>query len=463
MEHIYTREVPQSKKLGKYIHKIYLIIAIFCGLLISTIMPLFNEPDGQYHFAVSSAIVGLNTDISKYGEDEIGSGMSGQKSFYRNGTFLEQYFFTKATIYPSKDSPRNLDLGNKFNYNYIGHLIPAAGVWIGYHLYPSLGMMIVIARLFSMFVYSVIMYFIIKYLKFGKLLFATVSLSPVIMNTFSSLSYDSLGMVTAAATIALMINMIAFKKVRFWDWILMAILLGLSLIGSKPNLWLINVLFPLVVILVLLMPRSEQREDIYLRRNRVKANLLIRYKWFFSFGLLIIFIVAGSYMTRDRGGLFEVIIRLIFTQSFRFYDIYSPGDFGNLLVSPYPYYNYMPTILIAIWGILIVLVSISEKAFHKSVLLSFSASLVIMLGIFSAYYGFLGYGSLSGFALRMTIQGVQWRYFTPLLLLLPLIFSNERIKFRVPSRNSVVIFMIVTAIVSNFLLVFNTLWGMIMV
>ncbi|MCT0016657.1 DUF2142 domain-containing protein [Lactococcus lactis subsp. lactis] len=467
MENIMREHTAKpTKDLLKNIHKIYLLIAIIGGMIFSIAMPMFNEPDGQYHFAVSSAMVGLNTDISRYGEQEIGSGMANQKPFYHTGKFLDQYFLTKVTLYPLKDSPRNLDIENKFTYNYTGHIVPAVGVWLGYHIYPSMGVMVVVARLFSMLIYSLIMFFIIKHLKFGKLLFATISLSPVIMNSFSSLSYDSLGMVTIAAAIAIMIDMVAQRKVRIWHWGAVVALVVLIFIGSKQNLWLVNLLFPVTMIVVSLLKRNEQVERLYLRRKRERTSVLIRYKWWFFGVLVVAFIAVGSYLTRDKGGLFEVIIRLIFTQTFRFYPNTSMGDFVDLLVAPHPSYNYMPTSLIAVWGILVATVSISERAYHRSMLLSWFSFIVLLLGIFSTYYGFLGFiwtDGLPGFALRMTIQGVQWRYFTPLLLLLPLIFSNERIKFRVPSRNSVVIFMIVTAIVSNFLLVFNTLWGMIMV
>lgn len=464
MENIQTTYIDGStSSLLKKIHKIYFLIAVIGGMFLSIAMPLFNEPDGQYHFAISSAMVGLNTDISKYGETEIGTGMDNQKPFYRNGAFLKQYFLTKATLYPIKKSPRDLYLYEKTNFNYVGHLIPAAGVWLGYHVYPSLGVMIVVGRLFSMLVSSLVMFFIIKHLKFGKLLFATISLSPVVMNTFASLSYDSLGILVVAGTVATMINLIALQKVKFWHWLLIIALIGVSILGTKPNLWLVNLLFPLAIIVAILLPRNERRESMYLRRNRERNSILIRYKWLFLLGLLILFVVGGIYMTRNQGGLLEVVVRMIFTQSFRVSDVSSPADFGNLLVSPYPSYNYMPTVLIAVWGILIVLASISDKSYHKSVLLSWSTSLIIVLGIFSVYYGFLNYGSVRSFALRMTIQGVQWRYFTPLLFLLPLIFSNERIKIRMLSKNSVVMFMIGTAIVSNFLLLFNTLWGMIMV
>ncbi|GAA3268180.1 hypothetical protein GCM10017706_33310 [Lactococcus lactis subsp. hordniae] len=117
-------------------------------MIISIAMPLFNEPDGQYHFAFSSAMVGLNTDISRYGEPEISSGMGNQQIFYRKGNFFQQYFLTEAKIYPVKDSPRSLGLDDKLRYNYIGHIIPAVGIWLGYHIYPSMGVMIVVARLF---------------------------------------------------------------------------------------------------------------------------------------------------------------------------------------------------------------------------------------------------------------------------------------------------------------------------
>ncbi|GAA3268187.1 hypothetical protein GCM10017706_33320 [Lactococcus lactis subsp. hordniae] len=254
------------------------------------------------------------------------------------------------------------------------------------------------------------MFFIIKYIKFGKLLFATIGLSPVIMNSFSSLSYDSLGMVIVAVAVAVMIDMIAQKKVRIWHLCVAIAIILLSFIGAKQNLWLVNILFPISMIVASLQKRNEQRENIYLRRNREKSNLLMRYKWWFLGGILIIFIAVGSYLTRDKGGLVEFIVRLIFTQTFRFYPNTSMGDFVDLLVSPYPAYNYMPTSLIAVWGILVAIVSISEKSYHKSVLLSWTSFIVLLLGIFATYYGFLDfiwiYG-LPGFALRMTIQGVS--------------------------------------------------------
>ena len=79
-------------------------------MIISIVMPLFNEPDGQYHFAVSSAMVGLNTDISRYGEPEISSGMGNQQIFYRKGNFFQQYFLTEAKIFPAVFSKSSLSV-----------------------------------------------------------------------------------------------------------------------------------------------------------------------------------------------------------------------------------------------------------------------------------------------------------------------------------------------------------------
>ena len=111
------------------------------------------------------------------------------------------------------------------------------------------------------------------------------------MNSFSSLSYDSLGMVIVAVAVAVMIDMIAQKKVRIWHLCVAIVIILLSFIGAKQNLWLVNILFPISMIVASLQKRNEQRENIYLRRNREKSNLLMRYKWWFLGGILILSLI----------------------------------------------------------------------------------------------------------------------------------------------------------------------------
>lgn len=241
-DHYQNKQVSKRPRLlfneetiGKKIHKFYLTIALFFGVILSIGMPFFNEPDGVYHFVNSSNIVHLTTDITVYGENSkwFGNQFINQKPAYQNGDYFKKYFETEVQRMPMSKLPRSTEYPKVLSYNFLGHIVPAAGVWLGYHIYPSMGMMIVCARLLSMFVYSLILFFIIKYVKRGKLVFTIIGLSPVAMNTFSSLSYDGLTLILAAFLVAVGINMVNKRKITPLNLIPMILVQLLYILPQK--------------------------------------------------------------------------------------------------------------------------------------------------------------------------------------------------------------------------------------
>ncbi|MGR1376756.1 hypothetical protein UW650_08435, partial [Streptococcus agalactiae] len=72
--------------LDKNLHKTYFILGLTITIVLSLLMPFFNEPDGQYHLAVSGRISNNIIDTSYYGEYNIDSGMRRQSTSYRDGT-----------------------------------------------------------------------------------------------------------------------------------------------------------------------------------------------------------------------------------------------------------------------------------------------------------------------------------------------------------------------------------------
>ena len=136
------------------VHKIYLTVSVLLGMILAIGMPFFNEPDGQYHYVVSSNMVNLSNDISAYGEPSIGTGIDQQTKAYQQGVYFQKYYLTKIVEMPMGKQPREevTENPNSKSYNFWGHLIPALGVWIGHKIYPSIGVMITTARLFSVLI-----------------------------------------------------------------------------------------------------------------------------------------------------------------------------------------------------------------------------------------------------------------------------------------------------------------------
>lgn len=461
MKKIFSTE----ETIEKHLHKIYLVLALFIGTMLSLAMPLFNEPDGQYHYTISTNMVGLSNDISAYGEPSIGTGITSQISSYQSGTFFEKYFKNKIKEMPMKDLPRASFVPPKTSYNYWGHLLPALGAKLGHIVYPSIGVMIVFARLFSSLIFAIIMFIIIKWVKAGKLLFTIVSLSPVITNTFASLSYDGMTYVLASFTVAFTINMIVRQKVQARDIGYLAFSIISLMVGAKTNLKII-ILLPIFVVALLYL-HQEHTSRMRLRLEKIKTRL--KSSPFLSWKLVIIYIISLLFVFIITLWLLKpTIVYSLYRVTIGYWINISPGlsvssIFQSLLAAPYASINNLPYWVSAVWYILLAMVLIVEKSFVSSVILSTFSFLLFLSGLLAVFYSFVTYPTTSDFVggnrFIGAVVGVQGRYFTPTLLLLPLVTGNEKFQLRIRPYRLTVIISIAVIIITNIMLVFSTLFG----
>ena len=300
----------KGEEIEKKIHKYYLVIALFFGVILSIWMPFFNEPDGVFHFVNSSNIVHLTTDINVYGEDSkwFGDQFANQKPAYQNGDYFKKYFETEVQKMPMSKLPRSTEYPKVLSYNFIGHLIPAIGVWAGYHIYPSMGMMIVCGRLVNMLVMTIGMFLIIKFVKRGKLLFMVVALSPVQMNLFSSLSYDATSMLLVSIFIASVINIVNRDKFTIFSLIRLCLLAAIIYLGAKTNLWLVFLFIPL---LVFAYPLKKIIKSIIVLTPPIARRIFM----IITIGILVA--VADFYIAHQRGGFLTLIYKLFYLQFWR--------------------------------------------------------------------------------------------------------------------------------------------------
>lgn len=437
------RRNSPERGMFKKIHKVYLILALLLGCMLSIGMPFFSEPDGQVHFVSAAKIVGLTPDMSQYGETAHTGGLEGQRSSYQNGTRFEKYYLTKIQLISPSQLPVDYNVSIT-RYTFWGHLIPAIGVWIGYHIYPSLGVMITVGRLFSMFVYSLLIYFIIKYLKKGRLFFSTLMLCPVVLNQFSSLSYDSLSFVLVATVIALSINLLVNNKVTNRMLVKMLLLTLFTLFAAKTNFKLVLLVFPLVLFFV-------WEKKPHFRRKQIIALVLVCLVLAFS----VAFVLLLPY-----GGLFDFLYRLFITfvnNPVTWVENQVPHNFISTFVAPYPRYNNMPVWLVGVWAALLVVICLSEEKITESRLVNWGVLGIFIINLLALYYSFLNFKTsfINGYGSTNAILGVQGRYTTPFYLLATLAPVNVK----VTKTRTLIIAMIIIVVLSNFLLLFNTLYA----
>jgi uncharacterized membrane protein len=437
------------KKIEKNIHKIYLIVALVLGIALSVFLPFFNEPDGQWHYVASSNIAGLSNDITIYGETDqwYGDQWAHEKSAYKDGTFFEKYYATPIKRVPISDLPRLNTPISVLSYNYWGHIIPAIGVYIGHSIYPSIGVMITFGRLFSMLIYTIVMFFIIRWIKRGKLLMTAVTLTPVMMNTFSSLSYDGLSYVLAALAVAIATNIVVNKKASKFSILAMLSTSLFSFVAMKTNVLLILLLFPLAILAVLGKGKISKASFKAFFSNKIQRTIFIVLSAILF--LLVFFVVAPRY-----GGVYEIIYRIFINIAYAF----PAGGFTITSFVGSPLFN-LPIWVTVVWFIIIVLDVCVDEKFVESKLMSYGALGVYLLNGLAVYMTFMtSVPAPNGNDIAGYISGMQGRYFTPFILTFPLFFGNTRYNFQIQQYETMTVVTILFAVISNLLLLFGSLY-----
>lgn len=436
----------------KTIHKTFLVVGLLITMTFSFLLPFFNEPDGQYHLAVSGRISNSVIDTSKYGEYKIISGMKSQKESYKDGTRFEKYYLDKANFISWKSAPREVNY-SVFNFVYWAHVVPAIGLNIGKVIYPSMGVMITFARLFSSYLSIIAITFIIKYLKKAKLVYFAVFLSPVALNSFASLSYDATGFVITAAFVALLINIIVDKTISKKRLILLAFLSLLVILACKQNYWLLLLLIPFVL-LETNIPRLS-------KFKKLLDNFLTLYRQSIWLKLLtFIIIILGLFMISiPHGGIFVVIRRYLMTFGYNYSgsELLS-NDITSWLAAPYPSFNYIPTWVSAVWYLMFFAVLLSEDKFVFNKFIGKLFLIFFFLGIFGVFYIMLEYNG----ARTSYIEGVQGRYFTPTLVLLQVFVSSVKTGLNSSAKRVVPVVLLLLVLCSNGLLLFDTVVSLMM-
>lgn len=436
----------------KTIHKTFLVIGLVITMAFSFLMPFFNEPDGQYHLAVSGRIANNIIDTSKYGEYDIISGMKSQKDSYKDGTRFEKYYLNKASFISWKDAPREVSY-SLINFVYWGHVIPAIGLKIGQLIYPSMGVMITFARLFTSFISIIAITFIIKSLKNAKMIFFAVFLSPVALNSFASLSYDATGFVLTAWLVAQLINILSDREISQKRIINLALTAFLVLLGCKQNYWLILGLIPIVLLTTNHAKANELKKKVLSLLEKVTKS------WLLKIGIALV-LFAGLYLvTRSHGGLLVVIRRYLMTFGYNYSGTrLLSNDITSWLAAPYPTYNYIPTWVSAVWYLMIFSVLFTEKKFISSSKIGILFLATFFIGIFGVYFIMLEYNG----ARTSYIEGVQGRYFTPTIVLLQVFVANLKTKIVQSQVKIVPLALLSLVLVSNVLLLFDTVISLIL-
>lgn len=423
-----------SKFLLENLEIAFVIIALSCGICSSLFTPPFNVLDEKQHFVKSYQIASL--DFSGRNERKI-SWISNIKDFWDYESFPDGH------IIPYESNDEKQEFINKFSsneYSYYKYYRSTAGSYTPISYIPSaIGIMIgkfvrlpfiyvfYLGRIFSLFIYTFLGYLILKYIKLINLkpLVFAMLLLPSMLYTVSGYSADSMTYIFSIATVVLYLNMLIaenklLNKRSIIIYIIISSLTCLSKIAYAP-----------LCILILSVPNSKF-ESISKAKYYKFISILIS-------GLATLFALKWASASSinqwnipnvdGKRQLFFILnnfmfyIKIVIKQFFDFFETIVSGcsiffAYSGSLDSIFKYLSIVGIIFLAICNN----DETNKLVFNKKTKLFLLLAICFSWGAVATalYLSFTPVGNAG-------INGLQGRYFAPLLFPSLLLLQNKSI------------------------------------
>lgn len=396
---ILVKENNQTKKLIKP-ERLFLMIALVAGLIFTVAQPLFIEPDSSYHFDKSSYLSNTVVDRSKIGfpaEDYQSAPLpfTTVTKMMKEGTYFKNFFETKLPVISKSKVADKRAPGTKW-YKDIMHIIPALGIKLGHMIYPSIGSMVLVARLFNLIFFSISMYFIIKKLKAYQMIFTIISVTPIAIQFATSLSYDCYNYVAFAWLSATLINLAVElkenKPILLKDFFLRIILPSVALYFSKAN----SRLLYLLVLAVLVVIISKK-----LKISLTKLQVLIGSGALLALGILL-------YIFKYHDQLRLVISKFLYTFMEPYYSVLTTQVISGTSTVAIPAWFYP----IQYGALILLFLSYTKEQVPRW--FAWLGLLINLINLFGLLFKF----AIDPAFTEHVITGPQGRYFTVFILLL---------------------------------------------
>lgn len=431
------------------IEKLFLFLAVPCIALFMFLVPVTQVPDEGEHSRLAWEI-GYNVK----NEEEFYSLVFHQADVVLNSSPEPEALNKKVyrKLFEKKVDFSNDHFKLKFSIKKIMHLPQFIGMVIGKAIYPSLGVILLVGRIFNALAYIVGMYFVIKAAKYGKLALMFISLLPMMLQQAASLSYDVLNYVSIACFFVFFVNLIkerTFTNKKF----LQLILLTLFLYSTKTNNLL---LLPFLVMI-------DFEFEGFLKVLNPAYNFFKKYRWYFVTGAVCLGIVAFYFFLKGWGGtqhFIWVMFNTFFLQqeNVNLNGLLTIGIFGEFgwLTTQLPLWLIFIDIVVLVLIYLSEYISVTKTEGISSALIFPLQVLVIVIGM---YFAWTLRSNPDNVGANRIAHGEQGRYFTPFLIYLAPLFSICQSKLGLEINRKSIINLSTIIILINVALSFAVLWA----
>lgn len=424
--------------------KFFVYCALIFGILLITIIPPFQSPDEDSHFK-RAYVISKGHLYPSSREGIIGYEIPKDMAIYINeklsyiGNRDKKYSYSEEILddkLPKDYSEVVFQNFSTAETNPVAYIAPSIGIIFGKVATRIIGMsnisivvMLHFARLFSLLLYTTLVYFAIKNTPILKKTFCIVGLLPMSLALAVAISYDSVIIALSLLSTSLIFKLIFDENMKVVP-LKYIIFFGFTLF----ILLTIKIVYVTVLVPIVFIPKEKWGGKI---RNIIKGLAIIAGIAFvlYIINKIPLINLERNASSNNSGDQIQYILHnpltyiktLIKTmwENRNFYFTGMIGTFG--LID-----TFIPSVYIVLYsiGALAVIVSdfslSSAKFSWKYKCVSICASLATIGAVFTGMY--ILWTSMELGVGVDTITGVQGRYFIPIIPLIMVLFSNQLLK-----------------------------------
>ena len=454
LELVFMLLILYFKKKDLKIHNIYLIFSILFGILYMAMLPIGSVPDETNHFFRSYEISEGHL-LSDKDDNQIGGRVFNSNMDVITISNLNDYNYKKVkdniAVKNNAESEKYYAFANTSLYSLFSYIPQTIGIGIGRIFNAPILISAYLGRIINYIFFVIIIYFSIKYIPFGKTLILLISFLPMVMQEAISLAPD-------AMTNAVAIAMVSFVLYMRFDKNSGAMTKKKMVLFSILTIWIsmLKIVYLPICLLAFLIPENKFKN---------KKDKLIK------IGILAIVVIAlnmtwlkisSSYLVEFQPGV-DSASQVSFI-------LHNPYSYLKVLFNTinYNFITYFNTMLGTNLGWLNISLS-SNYLFAYCLVIFFVAFLDKNIKVDSVTKKLFGFIAFSVIILIFTslyvqwtsfrnpvINGVQGRYFIPILLMILLMMKSNKIKLDlVDNEKYILLFMTMVNIYSLVTIFYN--------
>lgn len=420
---IFSKKIYNKIKL----EKLYLMVAIPIGILYCIANPLGKVPDENYQARKAMAIAQGNIFSTV---DENGNAIESEN------VKVPQLVDKKVMSYKEAIERINIEETDEkidvtYNtmalYSPICHLPQALGIAIAKIFNANVVIQFYAGRIVNLLFATMLIYFAIKLIPFKKIIVVFLGLLPITMNEFASLSADAITISMCILYIAYILYL-KYQKIDSYSKKQIIILGVLTILVA-----LVKIVYVPLVLLLFLLPKERFKDNkniivISFIASAVILNLI----WLAYCSRFLVEFNPGVNSAKQV----KYVLTHPFTYMliiFRTIVVYLQNFIVCLNGEGLGHYNAQASVLYVFSSIalFIFLFFVKDKEENDKIQIDTKTKIIIST-IFLIIVGLI-YSSLYvqwNIVSNQIIEGVQGRYFLPVLLLTALIFDNNYLNVR---------------------------------